>query len=71
MAGLKSARARGRIGGRKPGISVEAEKTAIAAELLKERKLSVRDICSKLNISIPTLDKYLRFRKVKIGSKSK
>ena len=72
MAGLKSARVRGRIGGRKPGLSEDAEKTAIAAELLyKERVLSVRDICSKLNISIPTIYKYLRFRKVRIGSRAK
>lgn len=69
MAGLKSARARGRTGGRKPGLSEDAEKTAIAAEVLyKERSLSITEICSKLNISKPTLYKYLRFRKVKVGS---
>lgn len=65
MAGLKSARARGRTGGRKPGLTADKEKTAIAAELLKT--LSISEICSKLSISRPTLYKYLRYRKVKIG----
>ncbi|MEQ8554916.1 MAG: recombinase family protein [Cyclobacteriaceae bacterium] len=68
MAGLKSARSRGRVGGRKPGLSESAQKTAMIAEVLyKERVLSVRDICDKLDISIPTFYKYLRHRKVKIG----
>lgn len=68
LAGLKSARARGRKGGRKPGLSDNAEKTAIAAEVLyKEKCLSINEICNKLSISRPTLYKYLRFRKVKIG----
>ncbi|MEQ8882754.1 MAG: recombinase family protein [Cyclobacteriaceae bacterium] len=68
MAGLKAARARGRQGGRKPGLSESAEKTAIAAEVLyKEKTLSIDEICDKLKISKPTLYKYLRFRKVKIG----
>lgn len=69
MAGLKSARERGRTGGRKPGLTEEKEKTAIAAELLyKEKSLSISEICSKLSISKPTLYKYLRFREVRIGS---
>ena len=68
LAGLKSARDRGRNGGRKPGLSDNAEKTAIAAEVLyKEKCLSIEQICMKLSISKPTLYKYLRFRKVKIG----
>lgn len=68
-AGLESARIRGRTGGRKPGLSEEAQKTAMLAEVLyKEKVLSVRDICEKLNISIPTFYNYLRFRKVKIGA---
>lgn len=69
MAGLSAARARGKLGGRKPGLTDNAEKTAIAAELLyKERSLSINEICEKLNISKPTLYKYLRFRGVRIGS---
>ncbi|MEQ8882634.1 MAG: recombinase family protein [Fulvivirga sp.] len=72
MAGLNAARARGRLGGRKPGLSKEAEIKAIAAEgYYNERKLSIEDICDKLKISKPTLYKYLRHRKVKIGGKQK
>jgi len=68
MAGLKAARVRGKKGGRKPGLSDNAQKTAIAAEVLyKEKSLSIEEICNKLSISKPTLYKYLRFRKVKIG----
>jgi DNA invertase Pin-like site-specific DNA recombinase len=68
MAGLKAARARGRKGGRKPGLSDNAERTAIAAEVLyKEKTLSIDQICNKLSISKPTFYKYLRFRNVKIG----
>ena len=68
-AGLKAARARGRFGGRRPGLSSQAETTAIAAEALyKDKSLSISEICEKLGISKPTLYKYLRYRKVKIGS---
>lgn len=68
MAGLKAARARGRVGGRPPGISKDAEKTAIAAEVLyKEGNLEINEICNKLRITKPTLYKYLRLRKVPVG----
>ena len=66
-AGLKAARARGRVGGRPPGLSKDAETTAIAAEsLYKSQQMSVREICDKLKITKPTLYKYLRLRKVAI-----
>ena len=69
MAGLKAARVRGRVGGRPPGISKDAEKTAIAAEVLyKEGELEVNEICRKLRISKPTLYKYLKLREVSIGN---
>jgi DNA invertase Pin-like site-specific DNA recombinase len=68
QAGLKAARARGRKGGRPPGLSQEAKATAMAAETLyKEGQLSVQDICDQLNISKPTLYSYLRHRGVKPG----
>jgi len=71
-AGLVSARARGKIGGRPEGISKEAEATAIAAEALyKEAQLSVQKIANKLSISKSTLYKYLRHRGVDIGSYTK
>lgn len=67
QAGLSAARARGRLGGRPRGLSQAAEATACAAETLyKEKKLSVIEICKKLNISKSTLYKYLRYRNVAI-----
>lgn len=67
-AGLASARARGRTGGRPKGLSEDAQKTALAAEsLYKEGKLTVNEIASKLSISKGTLYSYLRYRNVSIG----
>jgi DNA invertase Pin-like site-specific DNA recombinase len=68
QAGLKAARARGRKGGRPPGLSKQAEATAMAAETLyREGRLSVQEICDQLGISKPTLYSYLRYRGVKTG----
>lgn len=68
LAGLASARARGRKGGRPRGLSKKAEHTAIIAQnLYEERKLSVNQICDQLSISRRTLYKYLRHRGVQIG----
>jgi hypothetical protein len=68
-AGLQAARARGRLGGRPKGLSVAAQKKAIAAEALyKEGKLSVRDIAHNQNISKATLYSYLRHRGVKLDA---
>lgn len=66
-AGLASARARGRVGGRQRGLSEEAERTAIIAETLyREQQLGVNEIAQRLHISKVTLYKYLRHRKVVI-----
>lgn len=63
QAGLQAARARGRKGGRPPGLSKKAEATAMAAETLyREGQLSVQEICDQLGISKPTLYNYLRYR---------
>lgn len=68
-AGLLSARARGRIGGRPKGLTEDAKKTAKVAEILyKDGEMTVTQICSQLNISKATLYKYLRFRNVPITS---
>ncbi|KPA11144.1 Resolvase domain-containing protein [Candidatus Magnetomorum sp. HK-1] len=68
QAGLSSARARGRKGGRPKGLPKKAEPTACAAETLyREGKLSVQEIANKLNISKSTLYSYLRHRDVDIG----
>lgn len=67
-AGLTSAKARGRKGGRPKGLSVQAQATACAAETLyKEGKLSSEQIAKRLGISKNTLYTYLRFRGIKIG----
>jgi DNA invertase Pin-like site-specific DNA recombinase len=68
-AGLESARARGRFGGKPKGLSKQAEATACAAETLyKEGKLSVNQIAKQLGIAKNTLYKYLKHRKVEIGT---
>ena len=67
QAGLKAARARGRLGGRPKGLSKEAEATSYAAVVLyREGNLSVQQIAHHLGISKMTLYKYLRYRGVEI-----
>jgi len=66
-AGLKAARARGRIGGRPRGLSKKASSTA-AETLYREGKLSTRQIATMLGISKSTLYSYLRHRGVEIGT---
>ena len=68
--GLASARARGRVGGRPKGLSAAAEqKASIASALYKEGRLSVSQICTQIEISKPTLYKYLKVRQVQVGSR--
>lgn len=68
-AGLRAARARGRVGGRPKGLSKEAERTAYAAEALyKQGKLSAQEIADKLGIAKSTLYRYLKKRGVKVTS---
>ena len=65
-------RERGKVGGRKKGLSKRAEHKAVIAEsLYKEGQLSITDICNELQISKPTLYKYLRYRGVQIGGLEK
>ena len=67
-AGLASARARGRKGGRSRGLTKAAEKTAILAETYyNEGKNGVNAIVAELKISKMTLYKYLRHRGVVIN----
>jgi len=69
MAGLKSARARGRMGGRPKGLSEKARKTACTAEALyKQKELTSDEIAKQLNISKTTLYSYLRSRNVLLGA---
>lgn len=68
--GLASARARGRVGGRPKGLSPAAEqKASIASALYKEGRLSVSEICAQIQISKPTLYKYLKVKGVRVGAR--
>lgn len=70
QAGLKSARARGRKGGRPKGLSQSATEKAVLAEALyKDRSIPVKTIAKQLDISKTTLYLYLRHRNVCIGEK--
>lgn len=69
VAGLASARARGRLGGRKKGITKASEHKAIlAVELYKENKTSVNDIAKQLKMSKMSLYKYLRLKGIQVGA---
>jgi hypothetical protein len=70
QAGLKSARARGRNGGRPKGMSQDAlEKATIAEALYTNGTIPVKKIAEQLGISKTTLYLYLRSRNVCIGNK--
>lgn len=59
-AGLESARARGRKGGRPKGLSKEAKDKAIIAKSLYEQKgMSITQICQYLGVARSTFYKYL------------
>ena len=68
-AGLAAARARGRKGGRRQGLSKEAQQKAILAETYyKEGKMGVNQIALEIGVSKMTLYKYLRARNVEIST---
>lgn len=69
-AGLAAARARGRTGGRKAGLSEDAKRKARVAQSYYEEGMAVNQIAKNLSISKATLYRYLRFRGVEIGHKS-
>lgn len=60
-AGLKAARARGRLGGRPKAL--DAKKTALAKSLYESREHSIQDMCEMLGVSRATLYKYVRKNK--------
>jgi DNA invertase Pin-like site-specific DNA recombinase len=60
-AGLKAARARGRIGGRPPILDSRQSKRMI--EIYDEQKNTVAEICKIYNISRPSFYNYLKKRK--------
>lgn len=58
-AGLKSARARGRLGGR-PRIDKESPKIRLARKMHSDKNVPIDDICASLKISRATLYRYLQ-----------
>lgn len=68
-AGLKAARARGRLGGRKKGLSENAQRAARMAEVLyKSGEITVKMIAKQLKIAPKTVYVYLRHQGVEIGA---
>ena len=65
-AGLESARARGRTGGRPKKLRTPA-KVAMALSLYKDDEHSIDDICEQLHISRSTLFRYVRQAKAPEG----
>lgn len=57
-AGLKAARARGRVGGRPRAM--DDKKINMAKALVKDPNNSIKDICETLNVSRATLYRYLQ-----------
>lgn len=57
MAGLRAARARGRLGGRPKGMS--PEKVRMAARLMQDPNVSAKEICRTLGVSRSTLYRYI------------
>ena len=61
QAGLASARARGRKGGRPPAASMsDAKKVALAQKLYDDTTNSIDDICKTLRVSRSTLYRYIK-----------
>ena len=58
QAGLQAARARGRKGGRPKSLS--SDKQALAVKLYNEKQHTVDKICEMMEISKPTLYKYIK-----------
>jgi DNA invertase Pin-like site-specific DNA recombinase len=57
-AGLSAARARGRVGGRRP-IQSDNPKVKMAKTMIKDKTMNISDICSSLRISRATLYRYI------------
>ncbi len=61
IAGLESARARGRLGGR-PELEVSSSKVAMAKKLYADKTNTIDDICKTLHISRATLYRYIKVK---------
>jgi DNA invertase Pin-like site-specific DNA recombinase len=60
-AGLQAARARGRLGGRKP-LSPDDPRIETAKTLHADKRMPVMDICRTLQVSRPTLYRWLALK---------
>ena len=58
QAGLAAARARGRLGGRPKSLDEKQRKVVV--DLYNQKEMMVKEICEMMNISKPTLYKYVR-----------
>jgi DNA invertase Pin-like site-specific DNA recombinase len=58
QAGLRAARARGRVGGRPKALAEGKRQRAV--ELYQAKQLTVKEICEMMGISKPTLYAYVR-----------
>ncbi len=61
IAGLESARARGRLGGR-PELTGASSKVAMAKKLYADKTNVIDDICKTLHISRATLYRYIKVK---------
>lgn len=57
LAGLRAARARGRLGGRPKGMT--PAKVKMAARLMQDRSVSIQEICRTLGVLRTTLYRYV------------
>jgi len=62
QAGLQAARARGRKGGRPK--SLNKDKQALVVKLYEEKKHTIKQVCEMMEISKPTLYKYVESARV-------
>jgi len=58
QAGLAAARARGRLGGRPKSLDLKEQKVAV--DLYNKKEMMVKEICTMMGISKPTLYKYIK-----------
>jgi DNA invertase Pin-like site-specific DNA recombinase len=61
IAGLESARARGRLGGR-PEVKATSSKVVMAKKLYADKTNEISDICKMLDISRATLYRYINIK---------
>lgn len=66
MAGLMSAKKRGKIGGRPKHLDQKQQQTAI--KMYQSQKHTVKEICSVIGVSKPTLYRYLKQSNIELIS---